>query len=78
MVNLLLTYNTEVDFTDTEGNSALHIACQDEALDVARCLVQHGADISRKNKEEKTPLDYLKPGASKTLLNIHQQSVIPR
>ena len=78
MVQLLLVHRCEVDFTDTEGNTALHVACQDDVMDIAKLLIEHGADIHKKNKEEKTPLDYLKSGHRNMLTNIYQRSVIPR
>lgn len=78
MVQLLMVHHAEVDYTDTEGNSALHVACQDDVLDIAKLLIEHGADIHKKNKEEKTPLDYLKSGNRVMLTNIHQRNVIPR
>jgi len=78
LVQLLFIHRAEVEYADTEGNTALHIACQDEMFDVAKLLTEHAADIHKKNKEGKTPLDYVKPGTAKILQNTYQQTVIPR
>lgn len=78
MVQLLLVHHAEVDYTDTEGNTSLHVACQDDVLDIAKLLIEHGADINKQNKEKKTPMDYLKTGNRNMLTNIYQRNIIPR
>lgn len=77
MVQLLLINRADVHYTDTEGNSALHVACQDDALDIAKLLIEHGADIHKQNKEKKTPLDYVKPVSRNTLVNAYNSCQIP-
>lgn len=77
MVQLLLLHHAEVNFTDTEGNTPLHIACQDDMLEVAKLLVEHGADINRQNKEKQTPLDYVKPVNRNVLTRTYQRNIIP-
>lgn len=77
MAQLLLVHHAEMEFTDKEGNTALHVACQDDAIEVCRLLVEHGADISRQNKEKKTPLNYLSQSNRSLLLRLHQRRVIP-
>lgn len=73
MVQLLLLHGAEVDFSDTEGNTSLHIACQDDVIEVARLLVEQGADVNRLNKDKKSPLDYVKTANRNTLANINQR-----
>ncbi|KAH7698292.1 Ankyrin repeat, partial [Aphelenchoides avenae] len=46
-----------IDIPDREGNTPLHLACEDNQDSVAILLVQRGANPKRENKEEKTPLD---------------------
>jgi ankyrin repeat protein len=42
--------------TSYNGNTALHIACVYDRLEVAQWLVAHGADISVRNRWDNTPL----------------------
>ncbi|XP_017793165.1 PREDICTED: 26S proteasome non-ATPase regulatory subunit 10-like [Habropoda laboriosa] len=50
------------DSQDADGNSALHLACEEDRIDVAKLLVANGANISLTNKQKKTPLDLATPG----------------
>uniref|UniRef100_A0A914W5J5 26S proteasome non-ATPase regulatory subunit 10 n=1 Tax=Plectus sambesii TaxID=2011161 RepID=A0A914W5J5_9BILA len=45
-----------IDLTDSEGNSALHLACEENRQDTAILLVHKGASLELLNKEEKTPV----------------------
>ena len=40
-----------------DGNTALHIACINGHINVIRCLLSQGADMTSKNKDGSTPLD---------------------
>ncbi|MEM7617320.1 MAG: ankyrin repeat domain-containing protein [Pseudomonadota bacterium] len=42
------------------GNSFLHIAAENGHLEVLRLLLEFGADLNKKNKDEQTPLDLAK------------------
>ena len=44
--------------TQFDGNTALHIATQQEHMLIVRYLVENGADVSIVNKDKKTAMDY--------------------
>lgn len=50
-----------------------HLACEEERVEEAGLLVQHGANLSIKNREEKTPLDLAPPSLARQLRNWVEQ-----
>uniref|UniRef100_A0A0D9RA55 26S proteasome non-ATPase regulatory subunit 10 n=1 Tax=Chlorocebus sabaeus TaxID=60711 RepID=A0A0D9RA55_CHLSB len=58
MIPILLYYRTSTNI-DTEGNTPLHLACDEERVEEAKLLVSRGASIYT---EEKTPLRAAKGG----------------
>lgn len=44
-----------------------HLACDEERVEAAKLLVEHGASIYIENKEEKTPLQLAKGGLGSLL-----------
>merc|ERR1712025_201609 len=70
VVRMLLASNQAnrlIDLQDRFGNSALHLACEEERSEVAQLLISHGANREIKNKEEKTPLELCTPGFARSL-----------
>ena len=61
----ILLYTTNCVFF-----SLSHLACDEERVEAAKLLVQHGASIYIENKEEKTPLQVAKGGLGMTLRRI--------
>lgn len=47
-----------------------HLACDEERVEAAKLLVEHGASIYIENKEEKTPLQLAKGGLGNLLRRI--------
>lgn len=47
-----------------------HLACDEERVEAAKLLVEHGASIYIENKEEKTPLQVAKGGLANILRRI--------
>lgn len=47
-----------------------HLACDEERVEAAKLLVEHGASIYIENKEEKTPLQIAKGGLGNILRRI--------
>ena len=57
-----------IDIKDNEGNTPLHLACEDQNDSLAIFLTKSGANIKIQNKEEKTPLDLCKSAELKRKL----------
>lgn len=55
---ILRNVQQNVDELDEEGCSALHIACVQKRFDIARYLIQKGADVNQDDDTGSTPLHY--------------------
>ncbi len=74
MAKALIEFGANVNASDPNGNTALHFACNripEESPNPAmiQLLLKHGADPRIKNKNSKTPADYLKERHLDSLLN---------
>uniref|UniRef100_A0AC34FJ21 26S proteasome non-ATPase regulatory subunit 10 n=1 Tax=Panagrolaimus sp. ES5 TaxID=591445 RepID=A0AC34FJ21_9BILA len=58
-----------IDIKDNEGNTPLHLACEDQNDSLAIFLAKSGANVKMQNKEEKTPLDLCKDAELKRKLS---------
>ncbi|CDW52324.1 26S proteasome non-ATPase regulatory subunit 10 [Trichuris trichiura] len=72
---LLANKDCLLNTTDSEGNTALHMACEEDRRQIAVMLVKAGASVELKNKvypciEEKTPLDLANSELRKRLLSL--------
>lgn len=47
-----------------------HLACDEERVEAAKLLVEHGASIYIENKEEKTPIQLARGGLGTLLRRI--------
>jgi ankyrin repeat protein len=56
IAKFLLDNNAQLNLTDFQGNTALHIAIAHEQKEIALMLIQAGADINLANGQEATPL----------------------
>ena len=71
MVKLLMTANElDVNASDNYKNTPLHIACEEGNPEIVKMLLNAGADRSRLNKEEKTPVDLAKPDLLRIFRNM--------
>lgn len=61
IVRLLTENKCKLDKVDIEGNTALHLACEEERTEVAELLSQCGASLTLLNKEKKSPIDVAPP-----------------
>ena len=61
ILKLLVAYGADVNgVTSIDGESPLHIACLHTRPDVAKWLLESGADVTKVNKDGKTALDLIK------------------
>ncbi|XP_072932508.1 protein TANC2 isoform X2 [Epargyreus clarus] len=56
MVGLLIEFGADLEMTNSQGCSALSLACQRGHTDVARRLIAAGASLSHTDTAEQTPL----------------------
>ena len=47
-----------VDEADEDGHTALHWACDAGHMEVARCLLEHGAQVRMRCHDGREPLDF--------------------
>jgi len=57
MVELLVENDAIINMEDNYKNTPLHLACEEERIDVIFFLVRHGGDLNARNKENKLPSD---------------------
>jgi len=68
MVGYLISFpRCQVNVTDSGGNTALHVACEEGRQDEAVMLVKRGSLLNTLNKNQKSPLQLAEPGLRKTL-----------
>lgn len=57
-MKLLLERNDiKINFKDAYGSTLLHLACEEDKEQVAVLLVEHGANIQAKNRDNQIPND---------------------
>lgn len=58
----MIQHQCRLNPKDNQGNTPLHLACEEDHGDCAVLLIEHGADIDRLNQDGKTPIELcLKP-----------------
>ncbi|KAI4477002.1 hypothetical protein M0804_013182 [Polistes exclamans] len=74
IVKLLLEHGKDlkIDQQDAYGNTALHLACEEDRREEALLLVLNGANLTLTNKERKTPLDLAAPGLVQMLKQLKE------
>lgn len=79
MLNLLLKNNPEVNKADDFGNTPLIALCynafflllnSEDAFEIVKTLINHGADVNLKNNDNKTALDYAAEAGNKEIVDI--------
>lgn len=76
LVDLLIQYNCNLDTKDEHGNTSLHILSRSydrhtkEVEEIMIALIQNGANPYEKNKENKTPMDFMNRENNDRFLNI--------
>ena len=60
MVKLLLVYNADLSTASARSmQTALHVACMDQDVDMAELLILHGARLDCRDFQGRRPTDYL-------------------
>lgn len=72
----LLARNADVNAISRQGVSALHTAAFNGDMPKVRTLVEHGADIEARNRQDRTPLDLAQGPAHAYLLSVHEQRAL--
>lgn len=69
ILSMLLAHCVKPDLgiQNAEGNTALHIACEDDESACALLLIEHKANVNIENKRKQTPLDLCKPGLRRAI-----------
>lgn len=79
MLNLLLKNNPDVNKADDFGNTPLIALCynavfllqnSEDAFEIVKTLINHGADVNLKNNDNKTALDYAAEAGNKEIVDI--------
>jgi len=60
-----------VDDVDLDGNTAFHTAARDGEFEVAKLLLDHGADVNKKTKDGSTALSLAKDNQVAALIYLH-------
>jgi ankyrin repeat protein len=61
IIALLLDHGAKVNTRDVGGNTPLHLAISEGYDDIARVLLENGANPNAKNKEQQRCVDLAKP-----------------
>lgn len=70
VVKLLVERNDiKINFKDAYGSTPLHLACEEDREQAAILLVEHGADIEAKNRDNQSPIDLCTPKLARLLKN---------
>lgn len=71
IVRIFLDYadKLRINNKDVYGNTPLHLACEEDRQEVAVLLVENGADVETKNRDNQTPLDLCSPKLAKLIKN---------
>ena len=64
---LVQVATTSLDRLDSKGNTALHLACLEENVDIVKQLLDSGADADKPNKAGQTPRAILKASSNPDL-----------
>ncbi|CAH3040504.1 unnamed protein product [Pocillopora meandrina] len=71
IVKLLLKHNANCDIQDAEGNTALHMACEEDRAEIAVTLVENGATLSIENKMKMPPVELANKGLARQLIRLN-------
>ena len=70
-IERFLNKGANVNATDWDCNTPLHLAILGNHIDCVELIIAKGANINAKNKSDKTPLDWAKSVETKQLLRSH-------
>ncbi len=59
VVNILLDHHSNLELKNCEGNTPLYVAATESSLDIAKALLDHGANVNTVGKNGMLLLDYV-------------------
>lgn len=71
-VQELLKDGVEVNFMDYDKRTPLHLAAAERNADIARCLVEAGADVNSRDRWGSTPLQDAYLSNSETIVKMYE------
>ena len=57
VIELLLAYKSRANPKDAEGNTPLHLACEEGHGDCAVYLIEHNGNLDNLNNQSQSPID---------------------
>ncbi|XP_022778482.1 26S proteasome non-ATPase regulatory subunit 10-like isoform X1 [Stylophora pistillata] len=70
IVKLLLNHNASCNIQDAEGNTALHMACEEDRAEIAVTLVENGASLYIENKMNMPPVELANKRLARQLIRL--------
>jgi 26S proteasome non-ATPase regulatory subunit 10 len=58
ITSLIAAFPSDIDLIDAEGNTALHVAVQEQHPSAIKAILEAGAAKTKRNQEDKLPVDY--------------------
>jgi len=64
----------DINTTDEDGKTLLHLACEYARLDIARVLLQSGIDKNIRDHDGRDALNYAKLSGNKKIIDLLQEN----
>lgn len=71
MLKLLIKYGAKLDSRNINGYTALTLAVIDDRVENAKCLLEHGADATKRNRDRKVAQDYISSEKMRQIFEIY-------
>ena len=75
VAHLLLEAGARIDPVDDQGSTPLHLACDYGNAQMAMFLFRHGASVTIRNDEGKTPMEVAPYGVANVLSSMRREQM---